>query len=103
MNQFFINPIRLEFNFNPYKHKGYLQTQWTDNRINLKGNTQCLICDDYDEGLKLLKSEIMSYGCFINHDVDEEDFSLVYESEVIKDNRVWASGHVTSSKKLSEI
>lgn len=92
-----IIPVRLEFKYNPYKHMGCMQNKFHNNEISLDGNVHAVVCDSFGEGMKMLKSDIIRWMApLLKRGVTMKDFTLVYSSDNIENNRVWASTSVVS-------
>lgn len=92
-----IIPIRLEFKYNEYKHKGCMQNKFRDNEVKLLGNIKAVIADSLGDGLRVLKADITQWmGRLCEYGVEMNDFKLVYSSDYIVDGRVWASTSMVS-------
>lgn len=90
-----IIPVRLEFKYNPYKHAGCMRNR--DSEISLIGNIHAIVSDSFEEGMKMLKNDIIRWMApLLEYGVTMKDFTLVYSSDNIENNRVWASTSVVS-------
>lgn len=90
-------PIRLEFKYNSYKHAGCMENKFKNNEIQLLGNIRAVVANSIDEGLAVLKADISKWmKHLLEYGVTMRDFTLVFSSDYIKENRVWASTSVVS-------
>lgn len=92
-----IIPVRLEFKYNEYKHMGCMKTEFCNNEISLIGNIHAVVCDSFEEGMQMLKGDIIRWMApLLEYGATMSDFTLVYSSDNIENNRVWASTSVVS-------
>lgn len=71
------------------------RTKFRDNEISLIGNIHAVVCDSFDEGMSMLKSDIIRWMApLLEYGAIMSDFTLVYSSDDIENNRVWASTSV---------
>jgi hypothetical protein len=92
-----IIPVRLEFKYNQYKHAGCMKDKFRGNEIKLIGNIHAVVCDSFNEGMQILKGDIIRWMApFMEYGVTMKDFTLVYSSDNIENGRAWASTSVVS-------
>ena len=90
-------PIRLEFKYNSYKHAGCMENKFKNNEIQLLGNIKAVVSNSINEGLAVLKADISKrMNHLLEYGVTMRDFTLVFSSDYIENNRVWASTSVVS-------